>query len=330
MKFTESELQQYAAPLSATEEKHCKNAIAMVRDALKPLGFTDDGKEISPLYEDTYAYALEMRSYTGQRRIKLLVQGSYANNTNIRGKSDVDVAVIQEEIFWTEYRTYFEPQKDSDYGFSVAPTPAISFKDEVEKCLRDKFGNDVERKNKSIKVHGNTYRKDADTVPCRRYRDYTHDYRKDPENYIGGIIIFSDYGEPIINFPEQHIANGKKKNVETNYYYKKMVRIIKYMRYFMEELVYKSAEPMSSFGLESLLWNVPAKEFTKKEFTKDVSYGWIFNNLLEYLITNIDKLSDFYEANGIKKLCPTSQSVEEYKTFIRDLKQFYIYDYSEK
>lgn len=325
MKFTESELHQYAAPLSRTEEEHCKNAIAMVRDALKPLGFTDDGKEISPLYEDTYAYALEMRSYMGQRKVKLLVQGSYANNTNIRGKSDVDVAVIQEEIFRTEYRTYVDPQRDSDYGFSVASNPAVSFKDEVEKCLRDKFGDDVERKNKSIKVHGNTYRKDADTVPSRRYRDYRKDYRKDSENYIGGIVIFPDHGSAIINFPEQHIANGKKKNVESNYYYKKMVRIIKYMRYLMGELQYKSAEPMSSFGLESLLWNIPAREFTKY-----VSYGWIFDNLLEYLITNIEKLSDYYEANGIKKLCPTNQSADEYKTFIRDLKKFYVYDYSEK
>lgn len=208
MKFTESELHQYAAPLSATEEQHCKNAISMVRDALKPLGFTDDGKEIQPLYEDTYAYSLEMRTSGNQRKIKLLVQGSYANNTNIRRKSDVDVAVIQEEVFSTKYRTYVEPQSDSDYGFTTASPKSISFKDEVEECLRDKFGNDVERKNKSIKVHGNTYRKDADAVPCRRYRDYSDDFRKDVNNYVGGIIINPDHGDPIINFPEQHIANG--------------------------------------------------------------------------------------------------------------------------
>ena len=70
MKFTESMLEQYAAPLSATEDQHCKNAIAMVRDALKPLGFTDDGKDIRTLYSDTYAYSLEMRSLSGNRRVK--------------------------------------------------------------------------------------------------------------------------------------------------------------------------------------------------------------------------------------------------------------------
>ena len=60
MIFTESMLEQYAAPLSATEDQMCKNAIGMVRDALKPLGFTDDGKEIKTLYSDTYAYSVEM------------------------------------------------------------------------------------------------------------------------------------------------------------------------------------------------------------------------------------------------------------------------------
>ena len=80
MKFTENMLEQYAAPLGKTEDQQCKNAIGMVRDALKPLGFTDDGKEIKTLYSDTYAYSLEMRSLIGSRRIKLFVQGSYAQH----------------------------------------------------------------------------------------------------------------------------------------------------------------------------------------------------------------------------------------------------------
>ena len=44
MKFTEDQLKLYAAPLSETENQKCLNAIGMVRDALKNLGFTDDGK----------------------------------------------------------------------------------------------------------------------------------------------------------------------------------------------------------------------------------------------------------------------------------------------
>ena len=102
MKFTEAMLDNYSQPLSATEDQHCKNAILLVRDALKGLGFNNDGRELSLLYPDTYAYSLQLRTADGSRQIKLFVQGSYANNTNVRTQSDVDIAVIQEEVFRTE------------------------------------------------------------------------------------------------------------------------------------------------------------------------------------------------------------------------------------
>ena len=123
-----------------------------MRDALKELGFTDDNKDITRLYEDTYAYMLDMRSMTGHRKVKLFIQGSYANNTNVRTQSDIDIAVVQEEVFTTEYRTSTNeyPQSDSDYGFSTASATIKSFKDEVEECLKYKFGSDVERYSKDL------------------------------------------------------------------------------------------------------------------------------------------------------------------------------------
>lgn len=50
------------------------------------------------MYDDTYAYSLEMRSSTGTRKVRLFIQGSYANNTNVRTQSDVDIAVVREEM----------------------------------------------------------------------------------------------------------------------------------------------------------------------------------------------------------------------------------------
>ena len=322
MKFTEEQLKQYAAPLSDTENEKCLNAIRMVRDALKDIGFTDDNRSISRLYPDTYSYFIEMRGLYNSRSIKLFIQGSYANNTNVRTQSDVDIAVVQEEVFQTEYRTIGDYiQSDADYKFITAPQADKSFKDEVQECLSNRFGKDVERKNKSIKVHGNTYRKDADTVPCRRYRDYRNDYSKNPDNYIGGIVIKADDGERIINYPEQHIANGRKKNNDTNYYYKKMVRILKKMRYLMGDNKYSSADDVSSFGLESLLWNLPNEIFMKYSI-----YRYEFGEIVDYLYSNTHLLGGYKEANGIKQLCPYSRDIEKYKSFIYDLKLFYEYD----
>lgn len=321
MKFTEEQLKSYAAPLSETEDQKCKNAIGMVRDALKDLGFTDDNKSIQKMLSDTYAYFVEMRSVYGHRSIKIFIQGSYANNTNVRTQSDVDIAVVQEEVFRTEYRAGVT---DNNYNFSAAPIRAKLFKDEVEEALRSKFGSDVERKNKSIKIHGNTYRKDADTVPCLRNRDYRNDFSYNPENYVGGIAITADDGTIIINYPEQHISNGRKKNVDTNSYYKKMVRIIKKMRYLMQDNGLVSASKVSSFVLESLLWNVPNNVFMKYTI-----YRFIFDEIVSYTYSNLQLLSTFKEANGIKPLCGNQTDIINLKNFISDLHSFYQYDIKE-
>ena len=322
MKFNESTLKLYAAPLSETENQRCLQAIRLVRDALKDIGFTDNDVPVSLLYSDTYSYALEMRHNLHGRRVKLFVQGSYANNTNVRTQSDVDIAVVEESVFRTEYRpsTSPYPQSDSDYNFTPAPPAAKAFKDEVQECLTRKFGSYVERKNKSIKVHGNTSRKDADTVPCRRYRDYRLDYRKDESNYVGGIVIYPDDGGMIINYPEQHIANGRQKNTETNRYYKKMVRIIKMMRYIMSDAGFTCADKVSSFGLESLLWNVP-----NNKFMEHTLYTVTFKSILTYLFMNRSALNTYKEANGIKPLCPTQEDVDAYSEFIRKLYSFFEY-----
>ena len=323
MKFAEAQLDTYSQPLSATEDQMCKNAIGMVRDALKPLGFSDNNRSITTLFPDTYAYSLELSSIAG-RKIKLFVQGSYANNTNVRTESDVDIAVVQEETFTTHYRSSSSyPQSDADYHFITANPAAKSFKDEVQECLESKFGKDVERKNKSIKVYGNTYRKDADSVPCRRYRDYSNDFRKDVNNFVGGIIIVCDDGKQIINYPEQHIENGRKKNIATNHHYKKYVRIIKKMRYLMEDARISSASTVSSFGLESLLWNIP-----DNWYIENCKYRKVFNfqQLINYLCSHYADIPTYKEVNGIKQLCPDSTVAAAYKNFVVALKDFYSYE----
>ena len=328
MKFTESMLDGYAQPLSATEDAKCKNAIRLVGDALKNLGFYDDNAGIFPLYPDTYAYSLRMMTNSG-RSVKLFVQGSYANNTNVRTHSDVDIAVVQEDRFTTKYRdSSVFPQSDSDYGFTTASPAAKSFKDEVQECREKEFGEDVERKNKSIKVHGNTYRKDADTVPSRRYRDYRQDYSKDPNNYVGGIIIFPDHGPSIINYPEQHIANGREKNEATHHHYKKMVRILKKMRYLMADSIISSysnaANNVSSFLLESLLWNIDNQWYLDNCGNYRKVYA--FHLLIQLLESKKINFTNYKEANGIKPLCENETVKDNLCTFIDQLQLFYDYE----
>lgn len=317
MKFKESTLKLYAAPLSETEDTKCKHAIEAIRDALKDLGYTDDQKDISLLESDTLAYSVSMRNKYSAEKVHIFIQGSYANNTCVRNESDVDIAVVRDDVheyaFGERFGTSTTDKKEE----------AVKLKNAVERTLRNHFPYQVHRRNKSIKVDGSTYRKQADTVPCLLMNYYYRSHLKDYSTNHQGVIIFADDGTVVRNFPKQHIANGKVKNNRTNYYYKKMVRIIKKMRHLMSDYGYGCADDVSSFGLESLVWNIPDAYFTKYK-----SYGFIFEEIVNYAYKHKADLANYYEANGIKKLCPSQRDVEKYSAFIDRLYTFFEYDYS--
>lgn len=321
MKFKENQLKNFASPISATEDQKCKNALNMVRDALKNIGYTDDNN-VSLLYPDTSSYAIDMNfSSVGQtRKVRLFVQGSYANKTNIPTESDVDIAVVLLSTFWSEYPIGISAKS---YGFIDSSDTLQYFKDDVEELLKQKFPTGVVRHNKSIEVKGNTYRVDADTVPCGQHRDYRRDNGTDPTNFIEGIIIQPDSGTRIINYPQQHIQNGIIKNKNTGFAFKRMVRIAKNIRECMVGI--KSAEDISSFLIESLLWNVPDDVYTKYTLLR-----YTFGEIVEYLKDSISQISYFKEINGIKYLTTYDHSrLNICRQFIDDLSKFYEYDITE-
>ena len=320
MKYTEKQLCKMAAPISQSEDEKCKNAIRMVRDAMKKLNYTDDGEDIRSYMSESYSFTLDLRQqYTG-KQITLLVQGSYANKTNIPTESDVDVAVILESTFITKYRAGVT---DSNYGFMDGTFSVYELKNEIEKALNQHFGyQGVERHDKSIKVIGNTYRVDADVVPAYRSRDYSCDYLDDSNNYVGGIEIRPDSGGRIINYPEQHIKLGIEKNRVTNYNFKKCVRIIKSIREDMEKIGYTVSSKISSFGLESLLWNVNVSAYIK--YSSVLRYT--FDEVVSFLKNDFSNFDNYKEINGRKSLFPDIDTKIAYQKFINDLYDFYKYD----
>ena len=323
MKFTEKQINSMASPISQSEDEKCRNAIRMVRDAMKKLDYTDDGKGIRSYMENTYSYTLDLHQRYTSKKITLLVQGSYANRTNIPTESDVDVAVILESTFIPNYRNGVS---GSDYGFSEGTFSVDELKDEVQKALNQHFGGQgIKRHDKCIKVIGNTYRVDADVVPACRYRDYSDDYRYDHSNYISGIAIKPDSGGKIINYPEQHIRLGIAKNKVTKYNFKKCVRIIKSMRERMEENGYRVNSKVSSFGLESLLWNVDVSAYTK--YSSILRYT--FGEIVSFLKNDFMNSGTYMEINGIKSLFPDSVTQNAYQDFVNDLYNFYEYDIQE-
>lgn len=67
------------------------------------------------------------------------------------------------------------------------------------------------------------------------------------------------------------------------------------MRYLMSDCGYSCADNVSSFGIESLTWNIPDSYFTKYS-----SYGFAFEEIVHYAYMHKADLPNYYEANGIK------------------------------
>ena len=86
--------------MSETEENQCKNAVRMVVDALKTTGF-NESTSIQKKYSETPSFGVMMKS---DYEVKISLQGSYANNTNVRKHGNVNIVAVQIDQFRPKYR----------------------------------------------------------------------------------------------------------------------------------------------------------------------------------------------------------------------------------
>jgi hypothetical protein len=228
-KFTEEQLKRFTRPPSTTEENKLQNSEKMVRDAI-----SSDEK-------------------LKQKSTETFGQGSYANNTNVRLNSDIDINVRYTGGF------YFNLPKDKDEDdvgighLKPSEYPYSEFKDDVENALINKFGKEyIKRNDKCITVLPNTNRIITDVVPTWNFRQYAKN-----NTYELGTRFHSDGGETITNFPKQHITNGISKNNNTSRRFKRLVRLHRQMRYNMIDDGENVSDNITSFLLECLVWNVP-------------------------------------------------------------------------
>ena len=251
MKYSEQTLQKWTAPLSQTEEQRANNAIKMIKTAIN---------------ENENLKSMEIEVFT---------QGSYANNTNVRTESDVDVCVMLKDIFHGKYP---EGKKMEDYGFDAADMTFRQYRDLIKKALQDKFQADyVYDGNKSLKINENTYHVQADVVPAFQLRNYFYWGSTDPNKYIEGMWFVAKDGKEVSNYPKRHIQNGINKNNATNYKYKKLVRIMKHIKNNMVEGKRADKNKITSFLVECLVYQIPNNIITScSTWTETVRQAIIF------------------------------------------------------
>ncbi len=254
MKYAETTLKSWTNPASDSEEQKIENTINMIKSAI------NSSRELQDL------------------TIEVFVQGSYANNTNVRMNSDVDVCVMLKSTFYTDYP---EGKKDSDYGFVDGTITYDEYRSRVKNAIVNKFGSQaVTEGNKSIKIKSNSYHVNADVVIAFMFKNFNIINSSNAQKYVEGIKFIASNGATVVNYPKDHISNGKSKNIRTGHRYKYLTRIFKRIRNAMVDDGIVDKEKISSFLVECLVWNIPdgiiTKYFTWDETVKE-SIIYLYN-----------------------------------------------------
>lgn len=132
-------------------------------------------------------------SLVRDRDFEVYLQGSYKNDTNIRGDSDVDVVVQLNETFYKDLsglNTEEQALYEQDYG--PATYSLDSFDADVQKSLRTHFGvSAVTANNKCLSVAAASGRLKADVVVTAQYRRYERFRSLSDHTYVEGLTFWS-------------------------------------------------------------------------------------------------------------------------------------------
>ena len=187
------------------------------------------------------------------------LQGSYRNDTNIRGDSDVDVVLELNSIFNYDATALVEYDRNRLSASFEAPTYTWNdFRREALKALEEGFGGTlVGQGNKSIKLKADPPRLAADVVVCMEHRRYTG-----YNSYAQGITFWALRDKRwVVNYPKEHYKNGAAKSSRTYDRYKRTVRMFKNARNCLEDSHRISSSLSPSYFLECLLFNAPDQAF---------------------------------------------------------------------
>jgi hypothetical protein len=193
----ESQLVGWTGPSSATEQDKQDRTERMVKDAVTN----------HPAFKDC--------------SLRVYAKGSYANNTNVRADSDVDIAVqCTNVLYWEEAEAGSRPANGEPYR---GPWTPEKLRAELHAALVARFPGQVDGSGSTaFRIDSSTARVEADVVPCFDYRYYFKS-----GSYRDGAKVFKSDGSSLVNYPDQQLSNGRIKNNRTSMRYKRAVRVMK-------------------------------------------------------------------------------------------------------
>lgn len=194
---------------------------------------------------------------------EVFLQGSYKNDTNVYGDSDVDIVLCHTGAFYRDVTRLSPADKQAYDGATVGDViyGYTEFKRDATAYIRQLYNNATNGSKAFYIPGGSSGRRNADILIAQQFRRYFEFKSWQNQRYEEGVAFFPANGPMIENFPKQHSDNCTSKHQGTQGYFKHMVRIFKNMR---NRLIGDGglAEGIApSYFIEGMLYNVPQDRF---------------------------------------------------------------------
>ena len=206
---------------------------------------------------------------------RIYAKGSYANNTNVRRDSDVDIVVECTECQYYDFLPGVSPTPSSSGPYKGKWTPAL-WRSTVLAALQDAFGRadvDADGEIAFNVVEKEGSRPSIDVIPSFDYVRYD---TADRSVYHRGSCVWTRSGQKVVNWPEQQLANGRAKNDNTGKRYKNYVRALKNAENFLVAQEVLAEKP--SYLMECIVWNISNATLTSGDldsgFRATLIEGW--------------------------------------------------------
>ena len=237
-------------------------------------------------------------------KYQVFLQGSYKNDTNLGGDSDVDVVVRLASRLRPRVADLSSKELQNDGSHKVALQRWESFRDHALKAMRARFGNAVRSGRKTLKVPKGKIPADADLVVTLRCK--------------GGMAFYlPDERRWVVSFPQQHHDQGQKKEEATDYRFKRTIRMFKAARNRLVGKKMLTKDDAPSYFIECLIYNVPNGLFVERLVpTYTGIVDWLRNA----------KLKDFQCQNGRVELFGPGReqwSQKKARAFVRALQELW-------
>ena len=248
--------------------------------------------------------ALDAYKGLSQFKYEVLLQGSYKNDTNLGGDSDVDVVIRLASKLKPRVVALSGEQLEEDGSHRFALERWKSFREHAMKAMRGRFGKAVKSGRKSIKVPKDKIPADADLVVTLSHRE-------------GIGFHLPDEGRWVVSYPQLHHQRGSKKEQATNKRFKRTIRMFKAARNRLVEKGSLTKDDAPSYFIECFLYNVPDTLFAPKLAPTYVA-------ILDWLKTA--NLEDFQCQNGLASVFGRQReqwAVKKARAFVKAMQELW-------